>query len=405
MKNKLRILLVTNSVPLPATDFLKYKLFGLSKVFDVHLLCWDSKKNRQQFYDKYADQLPERNIHLFYNKWSSATFLKQVCKSLLRAVLFPHISIPLKAKMLRAYGWDVKKLFIRFNMYFPIIRLKPDIVHFEYGTLAHSFSDIRKFVNCKVSTSFRGYDINYVGLEDADYYDEVWKEFDGFHFLGNDLKKRALKRGYKEGQIEALIPPAIDTGLFKPSEKQKQGQKLSIISVGRLTWKKGYEYGLQAVAKLKEKNIPFEYTIVAEGEYRQPVLFAIAELGLQDDVLLVHVTEHVEVKKYLDEADVLLHPAISEGFSNAVLEAQAMELLVVTTSADGLSENVEDGVTGFVVPVYDVLAMAVKLEWCYHHKDQLQAIGKKGRERVCAHFKIEDQVKKFEAFYKQLGEQ
>lgn len=405
MSKQLKILLVTNSVPLPATDFLKYKLFGLSKVFDVHLICWDSKTNREKFYEKYKGEITDENIHLFYEKLTAVTFIRIIFLNISRAILFPHIGIPLKLKLLKTYGWNVKKLFLKFHLYFPLIKLKPDIIHFEYGTLAESFADIKDYVDCKVSTSFRGYDINYVGLEDDRYYEQVWNDFDGFHFLGKDLKERAVTRGYNRGKTEALIPPAIDTKFFTPSDHPKSNDKLVIISVGRLAWKKGYEYGLQAMAKLKTKGIPFEYRIVAGGNYRQPILFAISELGLEKEVTIVQVEEHEAVKAELAKAHVFLHPAISEGFSNAVLEAQAMGLPVITTNADGLSENVADGVTGFVVPVYDSKAMADKLEWCFNNMDKLDEIGRAGVERIHTHFRIEDQVKKFEAFYRQLYEQ
>lgn len=404
MSKKLKVILVTNSVPLPATDFLKYKLFGLSKVFDLHLLCWDTDDNRQAFYQKYTDKLERKNIHLFYNKWNFVTAIRLLLISFLRFLLYPHICIPLKMKLLKKHGWNAKKVFVDFCLYFPIVKLKPDVLHFEYGTLAHRFSNIKQFVDCKISVSFRGYDINYVGLEDKSYYDNVWQSFDGFHFLGRDLKQRAHKRGYNSNGIEAIIPPAIDTDFFKTSNVTKSQDKLIVISVGRLAWKKGYEYGLQAIAKLRKKNIPVEYKIIADGDYRQPILFAISELGLEDSVQIISEQEHADVKLQLETAHVFLHPAISEGFSNAVLEAQAMGLPVITTSADGLAENVEDGVTGFVVPVYDASAMADKLEWCYKNMDKLDEIGRSGIQRVNTHFRIDEQVKKFEAFYKEVNE-
>lgn len=405
MSKKTKILLVANSVPLPATDFLKYKLFGLSKLFDLHMICWDNKKTRQTFYDKYSDKLNGTSIHLYYDKWNTVTFLKLVFVNIFRGLFFPHIGIPLKLKLIKEYGWNVKELFVKFNLYFPIIKINPDIVHFEYGTLAHMFGDIKNYVNCKVSTSFRGYDINYVGLEKQDYYKAVWDSFDGVHFLGHDLKNRASKRGYRGQQEEAIIAPAIDTSFFTPQINDKPKDKLIVISVGRLAWKKGYEYGLQAIAQLKAKGIPVAYRIVANGTYLQPILFAIEELGLQEEVSIISVTEHETIREKLDKAHVFLHPAISEGFSNAVLEAQAMGLPVVTTDADGLAENIEDKVTGFVVPIYDAHTMAERLAWCYNNMEQVKEMGQAGIKRVHTHFKIEEQIDKFAAFYKRLNEQ
>lgn len=402
MSKKPKILLVANSVPLPATDFLKYKLFGLSKKFNTHFICWDSDANRQLFYKTYADKLSTRNIHLFYEKIDTKNIVSLLFKNLARLIFAPHISWSLLFRLGKKHKWNTKKVFTQFSMYFPILSLQPDIIHFEYGTLAHRFSDIKDYIRCKTSVSFRGYDINYTGLENQGYYEKVWQNFDGFHFLGNDLKKRAIKRGYPSNKTEALIPPGIDTDFFAPSGKVKLSDKFIIVSVGRLAWKKGYEYGIQAVALLKAKGIPVEYRIIADGNYKQPVLFAISELGLEEEVRIIPAHTPEDVKQHLEEAHVLLHPAISEGFSNAVLEAQAMQLPVVTTDADGLSENVQDGITGYVVPIYDVAAMAKQLEWCYSNKEQLPRIGKLGRQHVTDNFTIEEQLKKFEAFYRQL---
>jgi colanic acid/amylovoran biosynthesis glycosyltransferase len=97
-----------------------------------------------------------------------------------------------------------------------------------------------------------------------------------------------------------------------------------------------------------------------------------------------------------------LHPAVSEGFSNAVLEAQAMGLPVVCTDADGLSENIENNLTGFVVPKWDAEAIAEKLVWCYSHQDEAMKMGEKGVERVNKLFKIEQQIDKFVKYYSDL---
>lgn len=402
MNKKPRLILVANSVPLPATDFLKYKLFGLSKSFDLHFICWDSKLNRDAFCDKYAHELQAKNIHLFYEKLDAKNIVSLLLKNLARLIFAPHISWSLLFRLIKKHGWNYRKVFTKFSLYYPLAALKPNIIHFEYGTLAHQFSDIKDYVRCKTSVSFRGYDINYTGLEDKEYYKKVWQNFDGFHFLGNDLKKRAIKRGYHPNKTEALIPPGIDTAFFTPTGTNKQSDKFIIISVGRLAWKKGYEYGLQAVAKLKALGIPVEYRIIADGQYKQPIRFAISELGLENEASIISAHSSEEIKAQLDRAHVFLHPALSEGFSNAVLEAQAMQLPVVTTNADGLSENVEDGITGFIVPTYDACALSEKLVWCYRNPKHVKIMGEAGRKRVIDKFRIEAQMKKFEDFYNNL---
>jgi colanic acid/amylovoran biosynthesis glycosyltransferase len=48
---------------------------------------------------------------------------------------------------------------------------------------------------------------------------------------------------------------------------------LRILSVGRLEWKKGYEYGLEAARLLKARGVPFTYRILGGGSYLEPLAF------------------------------------------------------------------------------------------------------------------------------------
>ena len=100
------------------------------------------------------------------------------------------------------------------------------------------------------------------------------------------------------------------------------------------------------------------YRILGDGPHRESILFAIHDLGLEQHVELPGARRADDVRDALGWADVCLHPAISEGFCVSVIEAQAMGLPVVCTDADGLGENVADGVTGFVVPRRDAGALA-----------------------------------------------
>lgn len=399
----IRLLIVTNSVPLPATDFLKYKVLGLSKVFDVHLLCWDSKKNKQAFLQKYSGGLKEENLHLGYKVGSVNDVLNTFFHCLLLFIQHPAKMMNL-FRNVSARNNGLKRIIQQFLLYAPIVKVDPDIVHFEFGTLAHSFQDLKDYFNCKASTSFRGYDMNCIGLNDTTYYTKVWQTFDGYHFLGNDLKQRAKKRGYKEGKIEALIPPGIDTSLFNAGKEPgyKPDEKLTIVSTGRLIWKKGYEYGIRAAAILKQRNIPFEYRIIGDGEYYEALEFTIHELGLNKEVLLLGAKDTAAIRDELSKADVFLHPAITEGFCNAVLEAQAMGVPAVVSDAGGLAENIADGETGFVVPKWNADALAEKLQWCWENKEEANRMGQHGVARVKATFSLDKQLDRFAVFYRQI---
>ena len=394
MAKRPEIVLVTHTIPLDS-GFLAAKFILLSKKMDVHLYTWDTKQNLEKFIVK--NNLPDtfkKKIHLAYSQvaWLQMPFN-------LWAAVIADSSI----RKFLLLGEDRFMERVKFVLtYLPLLSLNPEIIHFEFGTLAQKAVKLKLLTKAKLSTSFRGYDLNYAGLDNDEYYNDVWESFDGFHFLGGDLKERAIKRGYKNDGAEVIIPPAIDSNFFTPQNSERSDEKYIITSVGRLVWKKGYEYAIKAMVLLKKQNISFEYRIIGSGDYLQAIQYIVSELGLTGNVKILGELTEEKIKYELNHTNVFLHPAVSEGFSNAVLEAQAMSLPIVCTDADGLTENIEDNVTGFVVPKWDAEAIAAKLMWCYANREEAREMGKKGVERVNKFFRIEQQIDTFVKYYQDL---
>jgi colanic acid/amylovoran biosynthesis glycosyltransferase len=288
-----------------------------------------------------------------------------------------------------------------------LIAARPDLVHFEFGTLALGRTWIGAALGCKVVVSFRGFDLNLSGLDQVGYYREVWEGADALHFLGEDLRRRAIGRGCPVDMPHSLIPPAIDVEFFRPIDAAgappevagTDGRPLRILGVGRLHWKKGYDDTLMAVRRLIDRGISCEYRIIGGGDYQEAVAFARHQLSLDDQVQLMGPLPRTGVREQLRWADVLLHAAVSEGFCNAVVEAQAMGLPVVCTDADGLPENVVDRLTGFVVPRRDPDALADRLALLAGDPELRKIMGNVGRERVVKRFNLTRQIEAFAALY------
>ena len=62
------------------------------------------------------------------------------------------------------------------------------------------------------------------------------------------------------------------------------------------------------------------------------------------------------------DSDVLLLPSVEEGIANVVLEAMLNNTLVLTTDCGGMTEVINDGVNGFIVPSRDVEAIADRIK-------------------------------------------
>jgi colanic acid/amylovoran biosynthesis glycosyltransferase len=390
--------------PRLSETFIVSKFVGLlERGWDVHVVCNKSEsKNWKLFPQLAAVRSARRRVHVSWPAeppWKASLLLPL-------AVLRCLQSRPLRT--LR-YLWRGLKRFGVFEtvgrLYLDadLVRLSPDILHFEFGALAPSRMYLGELLDCKVIASFRGYDLNYVGLDRPNHYAPVWSRAAGLHFLGEDLWRRARRRGFPEGCFHVLIPPAIDTDFFAPRSQapatRENIRPLRILSVGRLEWKKGYEDALLAVRRLLDRGLPLEYRIVGGGDYIGALGFARYRLGLEKCVEFVGAVPRAEVLAEMEKADVFLHAAVSEGFCNAVLEAQAMELPVVCTDADGLPENVANGETGFVVPRRDPAAMAAKLEVLARDPALARRMGQAGRRRVQQQFRLADQLDRWEEFY------
>jgi colanic acid/amylovoran biosynthesis glycosyltransferase len=178
---------------------------------------------------------------------------------------------------------------------------------------------------------------------------------------------------------------------------------LRLLSVSRLEWKKGHQHLLDCISRLVRAGVHVELRIVGEGAFREAIEFAQRQLGLHEQVRLLGALAPSQVREQLAWADVFVHSALSEGFCNAVIEAQASGLPVVTSDAEGLRENVADGETGFVVPRRDTAAMAERIRALAGSEELRHRLARNGPERARQVFRLERQLDQWTELYNEVS--
>ena len=164
---------------------------------------------------------------------------------------------------------------------------------------------------------------------------------------------------------------------------------------------KGYEYAIDALKIIHDNGIDFEYRIIGNGDYFEPIMYSVIKLGLKDKVKFLGIKPHEEVIKQMEWADIYIQPSIQEGFCNSVIEAQSMGLLIIVTNAEGLSENISNNKTGWIIQKRNPKALSNKLsELLNLDIKEIIQIRKNARERAVSKFSISDQAKLFNTFYK-----
>lgn len=288
----------------------------------------------------------------------------------------------------------------------PLLRLKPTVVHFEWLAAAADWLPYWDLWQCPVVVSCRGRDVSVIpNLPGREGYREAismtLERAAAVHCVSEAMRDDAEALGLDPAKAW-VIRPAVDPVRFQPGEYRGDcGGPFRIVSVGSLNWWKGYEYSLAAVARLRNSGAAVEYEILGDGpkNERQRIQFAIEDLGISDCVAIRGAVRHEQVLAVLQRSDCLVLPSLTEGISNAVLEAMACGLPVVTTNCGGMREAVTDGVDGIVVKTRDAAGMAAALERLASDSKLRRRLGEAARATVSKRFSLIRQTDVFLRLY------
>ena len=151
----------------------------------------------------------------------------------------------------------------------------------------------------------------------------------------------------------SIVLPEID-------ERPKIGGK-HIVAMGRLTHQKGFDILIRAFAMLGDSHPDARLTIWGKGPDEQPLRALAGELDVADRVELAGYTERPA--EALVQGSVFAFPSRFEGFGLALAEAMGLGLPAVASDCvGGPGEIIEEGVSGLLVPVEDVDALAAALD-------------------------------------------
>lgn len=183
-------------------------------------------------------------------------------------------------------------------------------------------------------------------------------------------------------QAFEIIPNGVDTEEFKPDPEREHDGYFRILTVSRLTPRKGLRFLIRAMESLKEGNEKLELWIVGDGE-EKPVLEALAkECDVSDRVKFFGAVPHDELGRYYGLADVFCLPSLNEGMSNTVLEALAAGLPIVATVTGGTEELVSIGGNGFFVAQQSPEELTEKIARLAADPALRERMGKASRKRA-----------------------
>ncbi|WP_191938533.1 glycosyltransferase [Pantoea agglomerans] len=322
--------------------------------------------NRHAAFDEYG--LAAKTHYLLpEEKVSIVDKLNQRIKLVLPKVTKPSL---LRSLNVRRYGAQSSKLLLPSIVANARQTFTADVflVHFGYaGALANKLRELG-VLKGKQATVFHGADISrrHILEEHKLDYVNLFRQSELMLPISNLWKNKLIEMGCPPEKIH-VTRMGIEPEKFNFQPRQAFQTPLRIVSVARLTEKKGLDVAVKASAILKQRGGQFQYTIIGNGDQDEMMRNFIAREGMEDCVSMPGFKPQEEIRRALSEADIFLLPSKTaadgdmEGIPVALMEAMAVGLPVVSTFHSGIPELIENNVSGWLVEEDDPEALAETL--------------------------------------------
>ena len=213
----------------------------------------------------------------------------------------------------------------------------------------------------------------------------------------------------------AVVHPGTDPQRFTPRPKNKkllaqwklEGRKV-LLSIGRLTRRKGQDMVIRALPTILQAIPEAVYLIVGTGDYETELKKMVCSLGLDSHARFLEEVADEFLPEIYNLADVFLMPNRVltgndvEGFGIVFLEAGASAIPVIGGQSGGVPDAIIDGETGILVdgnsPI-DIAKAAIRILQNHHLAEQM---GQAARTRVCEKLTWDHSAEKIRNLLNQL---
>ncbi len=188
-----------------------------------------------------------------------------------------------------------------------------------------------------------------------------------------------------------LSPPTV---MRKLPSQNTLTNRLQLLCMHRLVFRKGTELLINALAKMK--NLNWELHIIGSGPEKENLRRQVQEADLISKIHFINEVSENEKIAWLLKSDLLILPSLPpqnnnhiEGLGLSLLEAQSLGTPVLAARTGGIPEALHEGVTGQLFKAGDANDLQAKLENLYRHPEVLQSFAEQGPQWIRDNFSWE----------------
>jgi len=217
-----------------------------------------------------------------------------------------------------------------------------------------------------------------------------------------------------------IVPPGVNTALFKPIDKQIAKKRINapevgkiLLFVGRIEPLKGLDMLMYALKVLKAKNPKLDVCLwIVGGDISQKPRLWSRELTLLKNLMhLLHISMMVKfvgqqsqtmLPYYYNAAEMVIMPSHYESFGIVTLEAMACGIPVITTNVAGVSNLIDEKHKSLITTVNNPLLLASQIK-CVLTNEKIHAQMSKDLYKKAQEFNWELMVEKIVEIYENVS--
>ena len=186
---------------------------------------------------------------------------------------------------------------------------------------------------------------------------EIWKNADLRVANSKGLAQRA--KLFAPELAFQVIPNGIDTNRFTPAKSKLPLKPFKLITVGRLSQVKRLDLAIRAIHRARNLGLDVEFTVVGNGNLAEELKNLAEKLGIADNVHFTGWLKPDEIPQCYQNHHAFILTSINEGMNNAMLEAMACGLPIISTACEGTEELVNNN--GIIIsnPTAENIAKAI----------------------------------------------
>lgn len=281
------------------------------------------------------------------------------------------------------------------------------LIHARFGPSGIRMLRLKEFRDVPLVTSFHGCDSPGTARmkKHKESLQHLFAVGDCFTVPCQAMKHELVLHGCPEEKIVVHYSGInVDQFAYKERSLPADGP-IRIIYVGRLVEKKGADMLIKAFYRVHQAFPQARLSLIGDGELKHQLKRLSKTLRLEKYVEFLGSLPHQEITKQLDQAHIFCLPSMTdrtgnmEGIPNAIKEAMASGLPVVSSSHSGIPELIQDGVNGHLVAEKDIDGLARKLNDLIRKPETWRQLGLNARFKIESNFNQKIQSAKLERMF------